>query len=255
MTRILVLYCSEREKEHSHYLASRLVEECPNFKVDIMKITMIDKISLKDFDHVIAIMPLPILIRKIGSRLVDKLQDPSVTLISPNLKYVIPICGEHSRLGIDIANMVSNILKSEVVSTCASPYYSCVEYVISKLKLVIKSEHLDMFKRMFLKDKCYKIYVDDCFKVCKILTKFFNCFSISSSPKCSDIVISLYRDSRYDVPTLYYPVLELSIPLYRDLSYILSRASLCFFTVPDRFDVIYFSGSNSMFSLKQYFIS
>ncbi len=252
---ILLLYCSNNERSAAYILERRLVEECPDYVIKLCKISEIDKLNLRDFDHVIAIMPLPILVRKVCTRLVDKLEDPSITLISPNLRYVIPICGEHSKLGIDIANIVSNILGCEVVSTCSTPYYSCLEYVIAKLKLVINPEHIDQFRKLFFNKK-FKIFVEDCIKVSYILEKYFEGFDIVNSVSNAHLVITMYRDSTYDKPVLFYPILELDVSNMVGFSnYVVYRACLCYLTVPERFDLIMFSDEVSHICLRQYFIS
>ncbi|NPA22969.1 MAG: hypothetical protein GXO23_01545 [Crenarchaeota archaeon] len=253
---ILLLYCSEREKKVAESISRELLRECPNIVPELAKITSINRISLHDYDHVIAIMPLPILIRKICHKLVDKLRDPSVTLVSPDMRYIIPICGEHSRLGIDVANMLCNILKGRVISTCSSPYYRCLEYVIAKLKLIIRSDDIERFRRIFLKNDMYRIYVDGCLKVGKIISMFFDGFKVTSSIGPSDFVITMYRDGTYSVPVLYYPLLELEVSQYSySLLYVLYRACQCLFTVPDRIDIVSLSSQVSDFCLRQYFIS
>lgn len=252
---ILLLYCSEVEKNTAHILERKLVEECPNYMIKLCKISEIDKINLRDYDHIIAIMPLPILIRKISTKLVDKLEDPSVTLVSPNLRYVIPICGEHSKLGIDVANMVSNIIGCEVVSTCSTPYYFCLEYVIAKLKLVINIEHIDKFRKLFF-NRGFKVFIEDCVKVSYMLKKYFEGFEIVSSSHDSHFIVTLYRDSTYDKPVLLYPIIELNVPSVVEFSsYVVYRACLCYLTVPERFDLVLFSDKVSHICLRQYFIS
>ncbi|NPB01100.1 MAG: hypothetical protein GXO10_06965 [Crenarchaeota archaeon] len=252
---ILLLYCSESEKDSIKMLERKITEECPNYVVKICKISDIDKIILKDFDHIIAIMPLPVLVRKMCTKLVDKLEDPSITLVSPSLKYVIPICGEHSRLGIDIANIVSSILGCEVVSTCSSPYYSCLEYVIAKLKLIINLDDLNKFRRLFFK-KNFKVSIEDCIKVIYMFRKYFEGFDITSSYSDADFIVTLYRDSTHGKPVLFYPIIELHVPnMVEFSSYVIYRASMCYLTVPERFDIVLFSSDVSHLYLRQYFIS
>ncbi len=260
---ILILYLTQEEYEKSIEIQEEMCKECPNFNIEVLNIKYIDSIDIKDYDHIICILPLPILIRKISCKLVDKLVDPSITLISPDLKFVIPICGEHTKLGFDIASMLLNLLGREsiLVTTCREHISYCIEYMISKLKLCIDYACLDNLKKFLVKSNLslHKIYINDCIKIKKIITYYFNNVKLVNDYSISDVVILSSNDEYYHnyekKLVLRYIVTELSISnRLRVSTYTIHRAALCFLTVPERFDIIKIDSNISEFSLKQYFI-
>ncbi len=46
-------------------------------------------------DRIIALMAIGIVVRKISPLLSDKWRDPAVVVVSPDIRYAIPICGGH----------------------------------------------------------------------------------------------------------------------------------------------------------------
>lgn len=51
--------------------------------------------AIKTADRIVALMATGIVVRKIAPLLTDKWRDPAIVVISPDLKYVIPISGGH----------------------------------------------------------------------------------------------------------------------------------------------------------------
>ncbi len=257
---ILVIYCTSLEKYVAYKLRDSICSECRNVSIDVRSIKHIDSINLIDYDHVIAIMPLPVLVRKICHKLIDKLIDPSITLITPDLRYIIPICGEHSKLGIDIALLVQDILNSgKVISTCRDKYYECIEYFIAKLKLCIEYSSDIRYVKDVFKKRMFKIYVDGCDKICSIVSRYFSNFKLVNNVRDADLIITKYSyDSNVGKIILRYPIIELYISdRVSLLNYALCSVAQCIFTIPDRFDIVILSSSMSdgFFEIRQYFLS
>jgi cobalt-precorrin 5A hydrolase len=51
--------------------------------------------AFREYKNIIAVMSIGIVVRKISSLLKDKWQDPAVIVVSPDLKFAIPVIGGH----------------------------------------------------------------------------------------------------------------------------------------------------------------
>jgi cobalt-precorrin 5A hydrolase len=88
MTRTVVIalpYFAENASRIAHAIEGRYVPYQDNAFSE----------AFKNADRIIALMAIGIVMRKIAPLLTDKWRDPGVVVVSPDLKYAIPLCGGH----------------------------------------------------------------------------------------------------------------------------------------------------------------
>jgi cobalt-precorrin 5A hydrolase len=70
----------------------------------------------REYDRIVALMSVGIVIRKIAPLLTDKWSDPAVVAVSPDCRYAIPLVGGHHGAN-DLARSISDLGIVPVIST------------------------------------------------------------------------------------------------------------------------------------------
>jgi len=74
-----------------------------------------------EYESVVAIMAIGIVVRKVSTLIRDKWVDPAVIVVTPNLRYCVPILGGHHG-GNDIARVLSEHGMEAVISTATDAF-------------------------------------------------------------------------------------------------------------------------------------
>lgn len=121
--KILILFFTQRGSLLAEKLEGKLNKVYRVSKYNGMENKDLrNKISdfMKIYSHIVFISSTGIAVRYIADHLKNKQIDPSVTVLSDDMRFTIPLIGSHLAGGITIAKTVSEKLKNTLVTTTAS---------------------------------------------------------------------------------------------------------------------------------------
>lgn len=120
--KIIIIYYTERASKLAAKLRERLSKTGSISLHDGRKSRTEDYISryFRIYQHIIFISSSGIAVRCIAPCLKTKYLDPSVTVVSDDGRFTIPLIGSHLMGGIVMAEKVSRILENSLVTTTAT---------------------------------------------------------------------------------------------------------------------------------------
>ncbi len=238
---ILITYCTRSEKEIAEVL--RLYFKNNGHRVRILSVNQVQHID--NYTFVVCVIPLPIFIRKFAKMLKGKFSDPGIVLVDPNLRYVIPLVGTHSRGAIDLAIELADLLNLEIVDTLRHEPCRCLEYMAFKLWL--KPIRFDLRTRVDLEDVTIGT---DSEQICYLARNYFSAnIEIVRDPSqlsqyeavivSSPIAALLLRNKAVLLKReLVLGVGVCSCAQHEDVRGLPSYAAYLSYTLPERFDLV-----------------